>query len=245
LDYTYGLGKIYSQKEIEKAKRSPSFEREYCLKYQGLIGNVFSTQSIENCQKIDYNPQSIIPDCKVSIGIDPSFGFSKFGIVATRFVNERIETIEAEEFERPDFNDMIQRVWDIKQHHKVDDNNLTIWVDAANPEIWSSLKRMINEPHSERFVLAYYKKNDMNPTLYMKVIPIPFSTNGAKMLQHTKSLLEDKDNLVAIDKRFDKLLTSLRTAVANEYKLDKEQISYHDLLDAFRLSLQLYQRSNK
>jgi uncharacterized protein (DUF1684 family) len=79
----------------------------------------------------------------------------------------------------------------------------------------------------------------------MKVIPIPFSTSGAKMLQHTKFLLEDKDNLVAIDKQFDKLLTALRTAVANEYKLDKEQTSYHDLLDAFRLSLQLYQRSNK
>ena len=168
--------------------------------------------------------------------------------MATRFVNERIEVIEAEEFERPDFNDMLDRVWQIKQKHKVDDNNLTIYCDAANPEIWSSLKRMLNEPTSEQYVfdkLAYYKKNRINPANYMKVIPIPFSTSGAKMLQHTKSLLEDKDNLVAIDKRFDKLLTALRTAVANEYKLDKDATSYHDILDAFRLSLQLYQRSNK
>jgi uncharacterized protein (DUF1684 family) len=107
---------------------------------------------------------------------------------------------------------------------------------------------MLNEPHSERYVfdkLAYYKKNNLNPANYMKVIPIPFSTQGAKMLQHTKSLLEDPDNLIAIDKQFNKLLTALRTAIANEYKLDKEQTSYHDLLDAFRLSLQLYQRSNK
>lgn len=87
-------------------------------------------------------------------------------------------------------------------------------------------------------------KSNINPANYMKVIPVPFSTQGARMLQHAKSLLEDKDNLVAIDKRFDKLLTALRTAVANEYKLDKEQTSYHDLLDASRLSLQLYQRSN-
>jgi hypothetical protein len=248
LDYTYGLGKIYSQKEIEKAKRSPSFEREYCLKYQGLIGNVFSTLSIDNCQKIEYNPSVTIPNAKVSIGIDPSFGSSKFGIVATRFVNERIKVIEAEEFERPDFNDMIDRVWQIKQQHKVDDNNLTIYVDAANPEIWSSLKRMLNEPYSETYVfekLSYYKKAGINPALYMKIIPLAFSINGAKMLQNTKSLLEDKDNLIAIDKRFDKLLTALRTAVANEYKLDKEQTSYHDILDAFRLSLQLYQRSSK
>ena len=41
LDYTYGLGKIYTEEEIDKARLSPSFEREYCLKYQGLIGNTF------------------------------------------------------------------------------------------------------------------------------------------------------------------------------------------------------------
>lgn len=56
----------------------------------------------------------------------------------------------------------------------------------------------------------------------MIVIPTAFSTNGAKMLQHTKSLIESKDNLIVIDERFDKLLTALRTAVAREYKLDKE-----------------------
>ena len=143
---------------------------------------------------------------------------------------------------------MINRVWEIKQKHKVDNSNLTIWCDAANPEIWGSLKRMFNEPHAERYVfdkLAYYKKNNLNPANYMKVIPIPFSTQGAKMLQHTKSLLEDKDNLIVIDKRFVKLLTALRTAVANEYRLSKEETSYHDILDALRLSLQLYQRSNK
>ena len=47
LDYTYGLGKIYTEEEIDKAKQSPSFEREYNLKYLGLIGNVFHTADIE------------------------------------------------------------------------------------------------------------------------------------------------------------------------------------------------------
>jgi hypothetical protein len=123
LDWTYGVGKIYTQQEIDKIKNSRSFEREYCLKFKGLIGNVFSTQSIENCQKIEYNPLSVIPNCKVSIGIDPSFGSSKVGIVATRFVNERIEVIVAEEHERPEYNAMLDRIWEIKQQHKVDDNN--------------------------------------------------------------------------------------------------------------------------
>jgi hypothetical protein len=216
LHYSEGVSKIYTEKEIEKAKKSPSFPREYELQYQGLIGNVFAPAAIDKVQKIEYDPDNIIPDCKVSIGVDPSFG-NKFGIVATRFVNERIEVFEAEEYERPDFNDMINRVWEIKQQHRIDDNNLTIYVDAANPEIWQSLKRMLKEDYSENYVfgkLAYYKKNNINPANYMKVIPTPFNTQGAKMLQHTKSLLEDKDNLVVVDKKFDKLLTALRTAVA-------------------------------
>jgi hypothetical protein len=42
---------------------------------------------------------------------------------------------------------------------------------------------------------------------------------------------------LAIDKKYDKLLTSLRTAYENELSLDKDQTSYSDLLDALRLGL--------
>jgi hypothetical protein len=82
----------------------------------------------------------------------------------------------------------------------------------------------------------------------MLVVPVPFSTEGAQMLQHVKSLLEETDeddcSLVTIHaNRFPKMITALRTAVASEYKLDKEQTSYNDLLDAFRLSLIFYKRS--
>ena len=45
---------------------------------------------------------------------------------------------------------------------------------------------------------------------------------------------EDGSGLIAIHKdKFHKLITSLRTAVANEYKLDKEQTSFDDIVDAF------------
>jgi late competence protein required for DNA uptake (superfamily II DNA/RNA helicase) len=39
LDYTYGLDRIYTRAEIEKAKSSPSFEREYNLKYLLLVNS--------------------------------------------------------------------------------------------------------------------------------------------------------------------------------------------------------------
>ena len=61
----------------------------------------------------------------------------------------------------------------------------------------------------------------------MIVVLVPFSIEAHKMLRHTKWLLDEKEDgssLIAIDKgRFHKLVTSLSTAIANEYKLDKEQ----------------------
>jgi hypothetical protein len=47
LDYTYGIEKIYTKQEIALAQQSPSFEREYNLKYLGKVGNVFHTLDIE------------------------------------------------------------------------------------------------------------------------------------------------------------------------------------------------------
>jgi hypothetical protein len=47
LDCNYGLDKIYTREEIDKAKISPSFERKYNLKYLGGIGNLFHTKVID------------------------------------------------------------------------------------------------------------------------------------------------------------------------------------------------------
>jgi hypothetical protein len=58
------------------------------------------------------------------------------------------------------------------------------------------------------------------------------------MLSHLY-LLINKEYL-AIPQKYDKLILSLRTAIANEYSPDKEQTSYDDLLDALRLSLKGY-----
>ena len=58
------------------------------------------------------------------------------------------------------------------------------------------------------------------------------------MISHLYLLINK--GYLAIPKKYDKLLTSLRTAQANEYSLDKEQTSYSDSLDALRLSLKGY-----
>ena len=45
---------------------------------------------------------------------------------------------------------------------------------------------------------------------------------------------------IAINPAFDKLITSLRAAVAEENILDKETTSYADIFDAYRLALKHY-----
>jgi hypothetical protein len=247
LDYTYGLDKIYTKSEIAKAKQSPSFPREYELQYLGLVGNVFSQLSIDNATKIEYNPSQINSNAKKSIGIDPGFGSSKFAIVITQYVDGKIQVIHAEEYDRPNFSEMISKVWQLKQRCGYISN---IYCDAANPEIWESLKREFDEPYDNQYIrdqFAYCKKYNLHIEDKMTVVPVPFSVEGAHMLQHAKWLMEETDedgsSLIAIDKRFDKLLTGLRTAVANEYKLDKEVTSFDDLVDAFRLALTFYKRS--
>jgi hypothetical protein len=72
----------------------------------------------------------------------------------------------------------------------------------------------------------------------MFVVPVPFSNEHKGMLAHVKELLEYQNGMVAINPRFNKLITALRTAVENgDGMLDKEATSHDDLFDAFRMSL--------
>jgi hypothetical protein len=143
---------------------------------------------------------------------------------------------------------MIDKIWQLKQMCGYISN---IYVDAANPEVWESLKREFNEPFNQQYIreqITECKKSNLHIEDRMIVVPVPFSIEGAHMLQHAKWLMEeteeDGSSLIAIHKdRFHKLVTGLRTAVANEYRLDKEQTSFNDILDTFKLTLQFYKRS--
>jgi hypothetical protein len=74
----------------------------------------------------------------------------------------------------------------------------------------------------------------------MKVVPVSFAQEGPSMLVHCKSLLENEDSLVAINSQYDKLITGLRGAVAVEYKLNKNETPYPDLVDAQRLAMKFF-----
>ena len=239
LDYTYGLDKIYTREEIEKAKQSPSFEREYNLKYLGLIGNTFHTRAIEAAIEKGklYNPDTPVMMAGKAMGIDPAWGSSAFGVVVIQWVDGQVQILNAEEYQRPDYNEMLDITWDLIWKY-----NLTkIYADGANPAVIRSLKQRLGENSDyeteSTWHVSKYGKEQAQDIMKKswKVVPVNFSQEHKQMLMHTKKILE-KGYLV-INPKFNKLITSLKTAVDNEGALDKESTSYDDILDALRLSL--------
>ena len=151
-----------------------------------------------------------------SVGLDPGFGSSNFGVCITELVDGMVNVLHAEEYPRPDFNEMIKTTVRLLDEYDIRfDNSCRIFVDAANPSFISTLKQAVNEDSDYVKQIQYYKKN--YPSVYdlqflqhnMFVIPVPFSKEHKDMLAHCKELLEYQNGMVAIHPRHNKLIVAL------------------------------------
>jgi hypothetical protein len=252
LDYTYGLGRIYADDEIAAAKVSPSFEREYNLKYLGLIGNVFHVKDIEAAiEKGKHLPDSGKSYTQKSVGLDPGFGSSNFGVCITELVDGQINVVHAEEYQRPDFNEMINTTMRLLDQYNITfDNSCRVYIDGANPSFIRALKDTCDEDPDYERLITRYKQNTSQPSSFVDlswlerqwfILPVPFNKEHKHMLAHCKELMEYHDGSVAINPKHNKLITALRTAVEKgDGSLDKDATSHDDLFDAFRLSLMFW-----
>ena len=241
MDYTYGIGKIYTADEIAKAKQSPSFEREYNLAYLGKIGNVFHTANIDKAIELGnkYNPDVIdtLHFTSRSMGIDPGWGSSAFGVVVSEWADDHIQILYAEEFTKPDYAEMLSKVYGLMSKYQVD----SVYIDGANPSFIRSLKLQIGEDPDYLEAIARYKADgftEEQALRNMKIIPVNFGKYHKDMLGHCKLILED--GYIAIHHTLDKLIIALRTATEMDGSLEKESTSHNDIFDAFRLALKFY-----
>ena len=246
LPYTVGVGNIFSDKDIEIAKRSSSFEREYNLKFLGLIGNVFLDQKIDKAislaskfdiyRKILENPM-LIPRTMFFCGVDVGFGSSAFAIVLICVMDDKIYVLETIEMLRQEFNDCINKVSDVMEKYGLNKQNVKILVDASAPSVVSALKSNMNERTDYLSLLDFRKKNKLRDPYYdMTVIPVSFNTATKKeMLLNLKELIDA--GMVVIDlQKHANLILALRTAKATDMILDKEATSSNDVLDAMSLA---------
>jgi hypothetical protein len=234
MDYHYGLGKIYSNEEIEKAKLSPGFDREYGLQYLGKVGNVFSPSQIDKAIKLgeQFKDKPVNPYAIHSIGCDPGFSSSSTGIVVTEFLQEekKIRVVYSELFEHANPQDMVNLIFKLYLTHGLD--NTFVFCDAANTGFVSLLKVAFSES------LNWQNSQTRISPETMKVLPISFGTTHKEMLSHL-SMLVSKEYL-CVPKSMNKLEIALRTAYANELSLDKSRSEYNDLTDALRLACKMY-----
>lgn len=245
LDYRIGIGTMFTQEQIDANKESPSFRREYDLQYLGEIGNIFHIDDIEyaihNLGE-QYNPddETITTNQMITrtMGIDPGFGSSMFGIsILQHEHDDSVSVIYADHIERGSMTECLDLVLKLAQKHRV----MKLYVDSSAAGFIKDLKREYKE----------YDVNDYHITLKdhpeildswiksmkPRVVPVSFRMKHEDMLRNLEIFLQKK--VLRINKKFDKLQIALRTAVSKgeDYRLDKERTSHDDILDSVMLGL--------
>jgi len=238
LDYKVVLSLIYSLQDIENTKQSPSFEREYNLKYGIGTGNCFLYEDIEKCLQL-YKPTKINHDCSISMGIDPGFGSSKFGITILQLEDNLIKVMYAQEFDRPSYESMIYKIGELK--HKY--NPQKIFVDAAKPDFIKSLKIQFNESTNYEQIMQDSAREKIDYEFRMYVIPISFSVFGKELLGRFQHVVS-KSWFSISNIEHKELVQQMRTAKYQDNgNLDKSETgnSTFDVFDSTRLALKMFE----
>ena len=268
LPYTVGLNKIYTIEEIEAAKQSPSFEREYNLSYiAGLEGgDAFHERDIQKAIELgkmlgdpttlDNNAilrrgNSRLRETRV-LAADPGFGSSSYGLCVLGLSNGCIQILYADELgPRPDFNNAISKTLYLYDFYECK----CILVDAANSAVISALKRELGErtdylSHIAQLKAGWHVDNNDITGLkrHMRVIPVSFGAGESKNMLTTAQVYLSQGG-VAIHPKFDKLIMALRTAtilvVGTDGTLDKELTQFDDTFDAFRMALRFFKSEKR
>ncbi|HJT84998.1 MAG TPA: hypothetical protein VJ697_10985 [Nitrososphaeraceae archaeon] len=181
------------------------------------------------------------------MAIDPAFSSSKFAILVGEWLRKErmINIVYASELDRPSYEEAIDTIWRLTKQLG---NIVNIGVDASNPELIVSLKNKLGESSKWEYIhdkIQHCKKNNLNLAHYMTVVPIVFNTENINfMASHSKKLLDDSRGLIAINEKFEKLITALKGAIFNEYKLDKEESVHNDLIDTFLMLCSFFKFKN-
>lgn len=132
LDYTVGLeAGLFTEEEITEAKKSPSFEREYNLKYGSDDGNIFSYDLIS---KITLEYDLALHNGDKILAIDPAYSSSKFAIVGAEKQDDviQIKLCELIEFASP--TEMANRIALLSKEYPV------VYVDSAGAGLITDLE---------------------------------------------------------------------------------------------------------
>lgn len=227
---------LVTQQFIDKARLELGhlYPQTYEGSFTAGIGDVFLPEtidkSIELGEELVKRFPTISPYNLTCLGVDP--GHKTTALCLTEHLKDKSSGLNkiivrwTKEYAHPNPSEIASICFDWHRKYW----NTWIVVDGANRFFTTELKIMFDEnPEFE------YKDVSFDS---MKVIPVNFAKDHRDML--SKLHLFINKGLVCIPREHSALLTSLRTAKASDYSLDKQQTQHNDLLDGLRLSLKGY-----
>ncbi len=114
-----------------------------------------------------------------SVGIDPGFGSSNFGVFITALIEGAVNVLHAEEYPRPDFNEMIKTTVSLLGKHDIRFNNsCQVFVDGPNPSFMRTLKEMVDEDENYEQQIQFYKKH------YLSIHDLQFLQQNMLVIQY-------------------------------------------------------------
>ena len=161
----------------------------------------------------------------------------------TQYIGGQIVVIYAKAFTKPDYSEMINEVFKLSRQVGGVAN---ILVDSSAPEVIASIRRTFHkDTYSDNYLQEIVKNaKTYNIPLERRLFVVPKNfREGKQMLQHAVELLDEPSGLIAIPAVHEDLITGLRTAVSDEWDLDKKKSVNSDLIDAWLMCLSVYKFS--
>ncbi|HSA74346.1 MAG TPA: hypothetical protein VLD84_10375 [Nitrososphaeraceae archaeon] len=118
-----------------------------------------------------------------SVGIDPAFSSSAFGLVTLEYIKtdkDIIMVVDCHLIERADPNQMVELCWDIWKKHGF--MNTLFYIDGSNRAMVNLLKIKWNES------LDWETNDELSPEL-VKIIPVNFNTQHKNMLGNLHAVI--------------------------------------------------------
>jgi len=210
MDYKIGLNKVFREEDIITAKKSPSFEREYNLKYGFGTGDVY--ESLDNI--ITEYDLTIVGGRSGCYG-DPAFGSSNFGVLGAEIRDDILYITEANEFPRPSPSAMLDVMEDMA--HRYSSN---CKIDSAHPGFIRDLEERGIPALPINFGLQIRDHESAN----IQSLRSKMAINSAQMVKMGK---------VRIHPSHTKLISQLRAAQFDKKGgINKEELNF-DIGDCF------------
>lgn len=262
-NYEWGLGKIYKLEDIEEAKKSPSFEREYNLKYGYGIGNIYNEQWIGTAllkgRRLKHIPVSLTS--KKSMGLDPAHGSSKFGVTIIEYLpycNFKLNTdppefepttnikrvILSAEFSRELYEKMLEMCYAWIKEYNID----WIFCDGSQTDFIRSLKGKIGEDTEYEKLIERARKYGSNFADYMSVIPVLNQEDGKSLVDQAKYWMGVSKTIAIDEENAKPLIGQMRSAKQKDTGvLDKDKLTTKsttfDALESFHYSLKYWKHN--